>query len=212
MTQMDKIVVGMVVVIVVMFIVNAIRFYLHQYRGRYYRYLYSNYFEYYFKYHNGRNASQSAYLKNRLGHHRLVFNSYLNAEKRPMHDFVTIFHNKGILVCYIVTSTGEISGRDSNTYLVVKRDGHSYRIPGPKDGIKRHVELLKQKCGEDAPIDVCIFFKPNTDYEYVQTSYKKANIKDICKVCDEMEFSVRDDEIENYYASCTTHLVKGDKK
>ena len=213
MTQMDKIVVGMVIAILVMFIINAIRFYIHQYKGRFYSYLYSNFLEYYFKYTNKNDVSTSAYLKNQIGPHKMVFNSYLNAQKKPIHDFVTIFHSKGILVCYIVSSAGDISGKDSNAHLVIKRDGKLYQIPGPKEGIEKHVSMLKEKCGKDAPIEVCLFFKPkNTDYENVMTSYKKANYKEVTKICNEMNGSLREDEIENYYASCTTHLVKEEKK
>lgn len=125
---METIIYGLCAAVVLMWLANAIRFYQNQYKHKFYKHIYSNFFEYYYKFSVKHDASVSSYIKNRIGANRIVFNSYLNEKYVPVHELVTIITTKGVLVCYIINSIGEVSGKDSDKHLIVKHDNKRFKI------------------------------------------------------------------------------------
>ncbi len=202
---METIIYGLCASIVLLWSVNAIRFYKTQYKNKFYKYIYSNFFEYYFKFTNKHDASKSSYIKNRVGENRIIFNSYLNDKYIPIHELVTIITSKGILACYIFTSSGAVIGRDSDSYLYIKRDGKNYRIQGVKDTMDKHIKNIKEKCNVDN-VDICYFFKNDCNFENFKTKEKCAIYKDAIKILNEENGSISSENIELYYKELTTHL------
>lgn len=66
----------------------------------------------------------------------------------PVHELVTIITTKGVLVCYIINSIGEVSGKDSDKHLIVKHDNKRFKIKGPKEAVDKHIKAITDKCGE----------------------------------------------------------------
>ena len=207
---METILYGLCAAIVLMWMVNAIKFYQSQYKNKFYKHIYSNFIEYYYKFSTKHDASKSSFIKNRIGNNRIIFNSYLNDKYVPVHELVTIITAKGILVCYVVNSSGEISGKDSDKHLIVKRDNKRYKIAGTKETIDKHINNIKKKCGVEN-IEVCYFFKKDTDFSKFITDNKKAYYSDAINVLEGLSGSLSDEKIESYYKELTTHLVKEKK-
>lgn len=207
---METIIYGLCAAVALMWIVNAVRFYQNQYKHKFYKHIYSNFIEYYYKFSVKHDASVSSYIKNRIGNNRIVFNSYLNEKYIPVHELVTIITSKGILVCYIINSIGEISGRDSDKHLIVKHDNKRFKIKGPKETVDKHIKNIIDKCGKQE-IEVCYFFKKGVDYSGFKTEAKTAYYNDAIKVLEEMNNHLSDEEIEKCYKDLTTHLVKEEK-
>ncbi len=207
---METILYGLCAAIVLMWTVNAIKFYQSQYKNKFYKHIYSNFIEYYYKFSTKHDASKSSFIKNRIGNNRIIFNSYLNDKYVPVHELVTIITIKGILVCYIVNSSGEISGKDSDKHLIVKRDNKRYKIAGTKETIDKHIDNIKKKCG-DLNIEVCYFFKKDSDFSKFATDNKKAYYNEAINILESLNDSLSDSEIELCYKELTTHLVKEKK-
>ena len=207
---METILYGLCAAIVLMWMVNAIKFYQSQYKNKFYKHIYSNFIEYYYKFSTKHDASKSSFIKNRIGNNRIIFNSYLNDKYVPVHELVTIITVKGILVCYVVNSSGEISGKDSDKHLIVKRDNKRYKIAGAKETIDKHINNIKKKCGVEN-IEVCYFFKKDADFSKFITDNKKAYYSDAINVLEGLNDSLSDEKIESYYKELTTHLVKEKK-
>lgn len=207
---METIIYGLCAAVVLMWLVNAIRFYQNQYKHKFYKHIYSNFFEYYYKFSVKLDASVSSYIRNRIGANRIVFNSYLNEKYVPVHELVTIITTKGVLVCYIINSIGEVSGKDSDKHLIVKHDNKRFKIKGPKETVDKHIKGITDKCGE-LPIEVCYFFKKGVDFSAFKTEAKVAYYKDVIKVLEGMSNHLSEQEVETCYKSLTTHLVKEEK-
>lgn len=207
---MEVIIYGLCAAVALMWFFNALRFYQSQYKNKFYKYLYSNFLEYYYKYTVKHDLSTSSYLKNRVGNNRIIFNSYLNEKYVPIHELVTIITNKGVLVCYVINSIGEISGKDDDKNLIVKHDNKRFKIKGPKEAILKHLKNIKDKCGENNA-QVCYFFKKGTNFNNFKTDDKKASFNEVIKIVEDMKGQLSDFEIETYYHNLTTHLVKEKK-
>lgn len=207
---METIIYGLCAAVVLMWLANAIRFYQNQYKHKFYKHIYSNFFEYYYKFSVKHDASVSSYIKNRIGANRIVFNSYLNEKYVPVHELVTIITTNGVLVCYIINSIGEVSGKDSDKHLIVKHDNKRFKIKGPKEAVDKHIKAITDKCGE-LPFEVCYFFKKGVDFSGFKTDAKRAYYQDAIKVLEEMDNHLSDEQVEIYYKNLTSHLVKEEK-
>lgn len=166
--------IGFLSALLFIFIFKAIRVY-NGYKGKIFKEIYSSFIEYYFKYKYKKNLSVSGWLNQEIGFHRILFNSYLNQEKKLVHEFVTIFHEKGIMVFYIVTSIGEYTGNDTDKYWILKRDNKSYRILNPKAMISEHVDYIKSQFNADTIVDSCVLFTDNSDFKKLKTKLKCAH-------------------------------------
>ncbi len=205
---METILYTAVTVLLFFYLYDAFKLYRGQYKGRIYSSIYSGFMEFFFRYKFRNDASESSYFKNRIGKHKIIYNSYLNEKYQPLHSFVTVVHSKGILVCYIFTSSGSIAGKDSDKNLIVRHSGKAYRILGPKEAVDKHVALIKKNCGEEAPVDVCYFFKDKVDYTLFKTHDLTSPYKKIVEVLENQQHDLSEFKIDEYYAACTTHLVK----
>ncbi|MDO4199023.1 MAG: hypothetical protein Q4D13_08570 [Erysipelotrichaceae bacterium] len=190
---------------------NAFRFYRSTYKGKIFKDIYSGFIEFWYRYNIRNNASESSYIKNQLGTHKIVYNSYLNEKYEPIHQFITVYTLKGVLVCYINGSTGDVSGKDSDKYLVVRRDGKAYRIPGTKDVVEKHLKTIRSTVTENTLVDMCYFFKNDTTYERFKTSYKAASYKEFMDVLKTLDGHMSAEGISESYDMATSHLLKEKK-
>lgn len=85
------------------------------YKGSIYQQLFGSYLEYFWKYSVNRDLSASGYLNAELGHHRLLYNSYRDANGREAAQFVTVLTGHGAASLCVVAGAGAISGGDTGT-------------------------------------------------------------------------------------------------
>ena len=107
-------------------------------------------------------------------------------------------------------SSGEFNGKDSDKHIIIKRDNKRFKIAGTKETIDKHVDNIKKKCDVEN-IEVCYFFKKDTDFSKFITDDKKAYYNEAINVLEGLNDSLSDDQIESYYKELTTHLVKESK-
>ncbi|MBP3400130.1 MAG: hypothetical protein J6K75_10255 [Erysipelotrichaceae bacterium] len=180
------------------------------YRGSFYTILYSGFIEYYIRLRQKKDLSQSDWLKQELGDHRIVFNSYLDQNGIPVHNFVTIFHNKGVHMFSIIQNSGEITGKDKDKHWIIHRDKKTFRIPASSSLLEQHIQLTKNKTGIEH-IEGVLMFKNDADFSKMKTSWKTAKYSDLLNVLKEGNQDLSLAEIEAYFKKCTEQL-KNHKK
>jgi hypothetical protein len=154
---------GFIFALLLIFFMKALRVY-HTYRGKIFKYIYSGFLEYYFKYRYRKDLSVSSWLNHNLGFHRILYNSYLNEERKVIHDFVTIFHEKGICVFCIIPSDGVITGNHKDKHWIVSRGDKNYRILNPLATIESHAQFIAEQFPDIEIIDKCILFNDQADF------------------------------------------------
>ncbi len=180
------------------------------YKGSFYTILYSGFVEYYFRLRQRKDMSQSDWLKQELGEHRIVFNSYLDQNGIPVYNFVTIFHTKGTNMFSIIQSKGEITGKDKDKHWIVHRDSKTYRIPASSSLLQQHADLVKSKTGIHEVVGT-LMFPDDTDTSKLKTEWNKASYSELMNILKNGNGSMTTMEIEACFKKCTENVAKNKK-
>lgn len=177
------------------------------YKGTFYSVLYSGFVEYYLRLRQRKDLSQSDWLKQEIGDHRIVFNSYLDQNGKPVHNFVTIFHTKGTHMFSIIESKGEISGKDKDKHWIIHRDGKTFRIPASSALLEQHIDYVKKQTSL-TNIEGVLMFQNDTDISKMKTSWNTAKFSELLDVLKNGSEERSLLEIEACFKKCTENVNK----
>ena len=198
---MELLFIGLLIALLTTFTVKAFRTY-QTFKGTIYPLVYSNFMEYYYKYAHKNNLSISRWLKHELGHHRIVFNSYLNDDKKILFEFMTIFHEKGVQIFSIISSKGNFRGKNNDKYWQLSRNDKNFRIQNPSLGIQQYKEHLLNLIDAPIPLDIAILFSKDSIFGQLKSDYSLAHYEDYITLLKAQENSLSKEEIENYFQCC----------
>lgn len=180
------------------------------YKGSFYTVLYSGFVEYYLRLRQRKDMSQSDWLKQEIGEHRIVFNSYLDQNGVPVHNFVTIFHNKGVHLFSVIQSKGQITGKDKDKHWIVHRDGKTFRIPASSELLRQHIDYVKKQTGL-SQIEGVLMFTDTADFSKMKTEWSTAKYSELLNVLKNGTGSMTTMEIEACFKKCTENVNKQKK-
>lgn len=181
------------------------------YKGSFYTILYSGFVEYYVRLRKRKDLSQSDWLKQEIGEHRIIFNSYLDQDGIPVHNFVTLFHNKGAHMFSIVHSKGEITGKDKDKYWIVHRDKKTYRIPSASSLLQQHIDTIKKQTGIQH-IEGVLMFPDGADFTKLKTVWNTNKYSELLQILKNGTGTMTTMEIEACFSKCTENLNKKKKE
>lgn len=168
---------GFCVVLFLIFLYKSIAVY-KIYNNTFYEDLYSNFLEFYIKFKYKKNLSQSSWIKQELGVHRILFNGYLNEDKKIQYQFITIFSKYGIHIFCVNTIHGTITGSTNDTFWKNEKTTTTTRFLNPTKACEAHKKYIDDLIKSNTPIQISILFSNDTDVSKVKSNYDVCLFKD----------------------------------
>ncbi len=153
--------IGFCFALLTIFILKSIRVY-KTYEGKVYKYIYSGFLEYYIKFKYKKNLSESHWLNQEIGFHRILFNNYLNDKQESVYEIITIFHQKGITIFSILNNVGSINGNLKDKNWIIRHDNKNYRIKNPFLILNQHKNYISSQIENDQIIDAFVLISPQS--------------------------------------------------
>ncbi len=191
--------IGFVFALLFIFIMKALQVY-RTYQGKIFKYLYTGFLEYYVKYRYRKDLSVSSWLNHKLGFHRILYNSYLNEERKIIHDFVTVFHEKGICVFCVIPSDGVITGTNKDKHWIVSRNSKNYRILNPLPTIESHVKFIIEQFPDVEKVDRCILFNEQASIDMLKVDIHCAGYHELLDILLAQDYLVDKEAILKTFA------------
>ena len=158
------------------------------YRGSLYQELFGSYAEYFWRFTMKRDLSESSYLNEKIGPHRLGYNAYFDGSGKQAATFVTVFSTRGVASICMVGGVGAVPRRRHR--LLDRRSGRqgggmrfSHRLPSPSekllDGIARGVR-----------VGYAVSFEDAADLSGIDSSYPVMHASEVVSYLGEHDVSV----------------------
>lgn len=192
---------GFCVVLFSIFLYKSIAVY-KIYNNTFYEDLYSNFVEFYIKFKYKKNLSQSSWIKQEIGTHRILFNSYLNEDKKIQYQFVTIFSKYGIHIFNINNIHGAVSGSSSDAYWKNDKSTTSTRFLNPTKACESHKKYIHDLTKSSTPISITILFSNDTDISKIKGSYTTNVFKNFIDCIKNDTASIPDETIILEFNKC----------
>lgn len=192
---------GFCFILIIIFLYKSISVY-KIYHNTFYEDLYSNFFEFYIKFKYKKNLSQSSWLKNNFGFHRILFNSYLDKEKIVRHQFITIFTSYGINIFYIFNIDGIISGKSDDLYWTVKKNNQFNKTVNPTSLCRSHEKYINTLVNKKMKISTVILFPSKTDFSILKSNIPVASNPNFISIIKENNQEYPNDLILHSYQKC----------
>lgn len=204
---MDILLLGFFVVLFTIFLSKTILEYKN-YKGTVYTAIYSGFFEYLMQLRVKKNMTTSRWLSQEVGTHRIVFNSYLDENHKPVYQFITIFSTKGINVFSVMDAKGNIKGKDNDKYWINRKNDKSFRVANPSVMLGKHIDYIKELTGDDNCTGSILFAK-GTDFSEVKSSYLVDSYDHIVDIIKANKQSLSEQQILQYFENCTKKYNEG---
>lgn len=111
------------------------------YKGSLYQELFGSYAEYFWRFTMKQDLSESSYLNEKIGPHRLGYNAYFDGEGKQAAACTTVFSTHGIVSICMVSGSGAFHGGDTGSWTVA-RDGKVVACASPVVYLRRQKKLL----------------------------------------------------------------------
>lgn len=111
------------------------------YKGSLYQELFGSYAEYFWRFTMKQDLSESSYLNEKIGPHRLGYNAYFDAMGKQAAAFVTVFSTRGVTSVCMMGGAGAFRGGDTGSWSV-ERDGKVVACASPVVYLRRQKKLL----------------------------------------------------------------------
>ena len=195
-------------VMVFAWLLQGIRLYQNC-KGDIYNDIYGSFFAYFYRYVVLRNCSESSWLKEKIGLHRIVYSS-LTKEGGGKSKFCVIFYNKGIMVISYDRATGRFLGNpNQKNWNVIRPDkegkNHTYRHPNPTADTKAYAARMA-KLFPGVHIETRIAFHNQADFSDLRTDIKPIHFSELAEALTQVKADfISDSEI----IAMHNMLVKG---
>lgn len=191
--------IGFCSIIFLIFLYKSINVY-KLYHNTFYEYLYSNFLEYYIKFKYKKNLSQSGWLNQEIGFHRIMFNSYLNQDKKIQSQFVTIFHRKGVNIFSVSLQKGTIIGKQNDSYFRTERDGKNFRFPNPCITCESHKRYIENII--NIPCSLSVLFPNDAIIKNIKITYVIDTYSNFLSILKNNKQELEDDEVLLLFNKC----------
>ena len=191
--------IGFCSVIFLIFLYKSISVY-KLYHNTFYEHLYSNFLEYYIKFKYKKNLSKSSWLNQEIGFHRIIFNSYLDQDKKVQSQFVTVFHKKGINIFSISSQTGIITGKQKDSYFRTEKNGKNYRFPNPCLPCETHKQYVENLV--NIPCHISLLFPSDANVENVNCTIQISDYSHFLSILNSNTLDLSDDDILSLFNTC----------
>ncbi|MEG2836249.1 hypothetical protein [Anaerorhabdus sp.] len=172
------------------------------YNNTFYEDLYSNFLEFYIKFKYKKNLSQSSWLKQELGTHRILFNSYLNEDKKIQYSFVTIFSSYGIQIFCINNIHGNISGSMNDAYWKNDKSTSSTRFLNPTKACDTHKKYIEDLVIGNMSITTFILFPNDSNVSKIKSNYSTCLYKEFIQLIKNSNASISNEVILSEFQKC----------
>lgn len=173
---MNELICALVAVFIVIMGGKALRGY-PAYKGSLSPQLFGSYAEFFWRAAVKEDLSESMWLREKIGFHRLAYSSAVDGKGRPVSSLTTVFSVRGHTVICVVEADGALSGGDDGAWNV-ERGGRTVTLASPVVHLRRQQRFLGAFL-KGVPVDYVIACGPCADYSGVSCSYPVMHIADV---------------------------------
>lgn len=139
------------------------------YKGTIYQQLFGSFAEYFWKYSVSQDLSASGYLADKVGTHRLLYNSYRDHAGHEAAQFVTVLSERGFACVCCIHTRGIVTGGASGAWRI-ERDGLSKPFGSPLTYLRKQQKFLSKAFGK-VPVSFAICFDDGSDLTGIDCPY-----------------------------------------
>ncbi|WP_418726867.1 hypothetical protein [Collinsella tanakaei] len=158
------------------------------YRGSLYQELFGSYAEYFWRFTMKRDLSESSYLNEKIGPHRLGYNAYFDGSGKQAATFVTVFSTRGVASICMVGGVGAYRGGDTGSWTV-DRGGKVVACASPIVYLRRQKKLL-DGIARGVRVGYAVSFEDAADLSGIDSSYPVMHASEVVSYLGERDVSV----------------------
>lgn len=153
------------------------------YKGSLYQELFGSYAEYFWRFTMKQNLSESSYLNEKIGPHRLGYNAYFDGKGKQVAAFVTVFSTRGVVSACMMGGAGSFHGGDTGSWTV-ERDGKTMACASPVVYLRRQKKLL-DGITKDVRVSYIGSFADAADLSGVDSAYPMMRASEVVPYLEE---------------------------
>lgn len=151
-----------------------------------------NFTEYFYRVEIRRDCSESSFLKDKIGPHKMTYATLQNNDHKVTSRFVILLYSKGIALISCLDPKGALSGQTNDKHWFIRRENQTVKIANPKIESDKYAVLTKKKY-PNLPLTQYVAVTDDSDISKVKTDFITCHNEDIIRVLLESSASYVDE-------------------